>query len=353
MNHRLSLLGHFLHSRLLWLLFAVYALASVAPGPALALRKIFVVPAWAASAAGASSLLPALLLAFLLFNAGLGTRFAALRWIRQSSLVMGAGTLANLVAPLLAILAVNACLHLWHNPAEYQSILTGMVLIGSMPIAGSSTAWAQNADGDLTVSLGLVLLSTAISPMTTPLLLRAGSWITAGSWSRHLQELAGQGTGVFLIVFVVLPALTGIVTRLLLGDDSMRRIQPAAKVANTAVLILLCYLNAAVSLPRIVAHPDADFLLLVFVVTVFLCVVMFGAGWLLARLLRLDHARQAPLVFGLGMNNNGAGLVVAAGALPDQPLVLLPILLYNLVQHFAAGIADCLLSFKAKPKTSQ
>jgi BASS family bile acid:Na+ symporter len=53
------------------------------------------------------------------------------------------------------------------------------------------------------------------------------------------------------------------------------------------------------------------------------------------------------------MNNNGAGLVVAAGALPDQPLVLLPILLYNLVQHFAAGIADRLLSFKAKPKTSQ
>lgn len=353
MNHRLYLLAHFIHSRLLWLLLTVYAVASVVPGPALALRRICVVPAWATSAVGASSLLPALLLAFLLFNAGLGTRFAALCRIRHSSLVMGAGTLANLIAPLLAILTVSACLHLWHNPAEYQSILTGMVLIGSMPIAGSSTAWAQNADGDLTVSLGMVLLSTALSPMTTPLLLRAGSWITAGSWSRHLQALAGQGTGLFLIVFVVLPALAGIVIRLFIGDDSMRRVQPAAKVANMAVLILLCYLNAAVSLPRIVAHPDPDFLLLVLAVTIFLCLVMFGAGWLLARLLRLDRARQAPLVFGLGMNNNGAGLVVAAGALPDQPLVLLPILLYNLIQHFAAGIADRLLFVKAEPKTSE
>jgi BASS family bile acid:Na+ symporter len=197
----------------------------------------------------------------------------------------------------------------------------------------------------LTVSLGLVLLSTALSPMTTPLLLHAGSWITAGAWSQRLNELAGHGTGAFLVLFVVIPSLAGILTRLLLGDASIRRVQPALKIANTTVLILLCYMNAAVSLPRIVANPDADFLALVLMVTVFLCIVMFGAGWLLARLLRLDPERQAPLVFGLGMNNNGAGLVVAASALPDHPLVLLPILIYNLIQHFAAGIADRLLFF--------
>jgi BASS family bile acid:Na+ symporter len=345
MSRHLSSLAHFLHARLLWLLLAVYALASVVPGPALALRRICITPA-GAGVLGSPLALPALLLAFLLFNAGLGARFSALRRIRQSSLVMGAGTLVNLAAPLLAILAVSLCMRFWHNSAEFQNVLTGMVLIGSMPIAGSSTAWAQNAEGDLSVSLGLVLLSTALSPLTTPLLLRAGSWLTVGDWSHRLHELAGQGTGSFLLVFVLVPALAGILTRFLLGDDLMRRIQSAIKVGNTAVLVLLCYMNAAVSLPRIVAHPDADFLALVLVVTVFLCIVMFGAGWLLARLLRLDPARQAPLVFGLGMNNNGTGLVVAAGALPDHPLVLLPILLYNLVQHLAAGIADRLLFSK-------
>jgi BASS family bile acid:Na+ symporter len=342
MNRHLSSLVDFLRFRLLWLLVAIYALAAVVPGPALALRKICIAPA----TLGSLLTLPALLLGWLLFNAGLCARFSALHRIRHSSLVMGAGTLVNLAAPLLAILTVSFCLRLWHNPSEYQNVLTGMVLIASMPIAGSSTAWAQNAEGDLTVSLGLVLLSTALSPMTTPLLLRAGSWMTTGDWSRRLHELAGQGTGAFLVVFVVIPALAGILIRFLLGDGSMRRIQPAVKISNTAVLILLFYMNAAVSLPRIVAQPDADFLAVVLLVTVFLCVVMFGAGWLLARLLRLDHARQAPLVFGLGMNNNGAGLVVAADALGDRPLVLLPILLYNLIQHVAAGIADRLL-FKA------
>jgi bile acid:Na+ symporter, BASS family len=352
MNRNLSSLAHFLHARLLWLLLAVYVLASVVPGPALALRRICIGPAGAGAAFGSALALPSLLLAFLLFNAGLGARFFALSRLRQSSLVMGAGTLVNLAAPLLAILAVSFCLRFWHNPSEFQNILTGMVLIASMPIAGSSTAWAQNAEGDLSISLGLVLMSTALSPMTTPLLLRAGSWITAGDWSRHLSQLAGQGTGGFLIMFVVAPALAGILTRFLLGDDSIRRMQPAVKIANTAVLLLLCYMNAAVSLPHVVAQPDADFLALVLLVTVFLSVVMFGAGWLLARLLRLDHTRRAPLVFGLGMNNNGAGLVVAAGALPNQPLVLLPILLYNLVQHLAAGIVDRLLFFRAGSKAS-
>jgi BASS family bile acid:Na+ symporter len=166
------------------LLLAVYVLAAVLPGPGLALRKICLAPAGAGAAFGSSLALPALLLALLLFNAGLGARFSALRNIRRSALLMGAGTLVNMVAPFLAILAVHFCLRLWHSPAEFQNILTGMVLVGSMPIAGSSTAWAQNAKGDLTVSLGLVLLSTALSPLTTPLLLRAGSWMTAGAWSQ-------------------------------------------------------------------------------------------------------------------------------------------------------------------------
>jgi hypothetical protein len=45
-------------------------------------------------------------------------------------------------------------------------------------------------------------------------------------------------------------------------------------------------------------------------------------------------------MFGLGMNNNGTGLVMASMALADHPRVLLPIIFYNLVQHLAAGATD-------------
>ena len=48
-------------------------------------------------------------------------------------------------------------------------------------------------------------------------------------------------------------------------------------------------------------------------------------------------------MFGLGMNNNGTGLVLASAAMASQPLVMLPIILYNLVQHLIAGLVDMLL----------
>lgn len=41
-------------------------------------------------------------------------------------------------------------------------------------------------------------------------------------------------------------------------------------------------------------------------------------------LLRVVPTHRVALTFGIGMSNNGTGLLIAAAALPDHPLVLLP-----------------------------
>jgi hypothetical protein len=46
------------------------------------------------------------------------------------------------------------------------------------------------------------------------------------------------------------------------------------------------------------------------------------------------------LMFGLGMTNNGTGLVIAAGGLAHIPAVMLPVIFYNLIQHVVAGCVD-------------
>ena len=43
------------------------------------------------------------------------------------------------------------------------------------------------------------------------------------------------------------------------------------------------------------------------------------------------------------MNNNGTGLVLASAAVGSRPMLLLPIIAYNLAQHLAAGAADVAL----------
>jgi hypothetical protein len=93
------------------------------------------------------------------------------------------------------ILVVSQTMRFWHNPDEVQNILVGLALVASMPIAGSSTAWSQNASGDLALSLGLVVLSTLLSPLTTPVALHSVGPLTSGDYSEDLHELASSGTG--------------------------------------------------------------------------------------------------------------------------------------------------------------
>jgi len=43
------------------------------------------------------------------------------------------------------------------------------------------------------------------------------------------------------------------------------------------------------------------------------------------------------------MNNHGTGLGLASSALGAQPLAMLPIMAYNLMQHLVAGGVDAML----------
>ncbi|QEL17803.1 bile acid:sodium symporter family protein [Limnoglobus roseus] len=321
-------LTHFVHARFIWLLIGSYLVAAVFPALGLSIRSLSV---------GAISL-PMAMLAFLLFNAGLGVDLSALRKLRGDPFLLVFGLLANLLVPVAFIAVVMLTMRLWHNPDEVQHILVGLALVASMPIAGSSTAWSQNANGNLALSLGLVLGSTFLSPLTTPLALHSVGLMTTGDYSEDLHELAGSGTGWFLLISVIVPSVLGITCRRLLGERKVSGAKPSLKLANTVVLLLLNYANASVSLPQAVAVPDPDFLAVILAITLSLCGVAFFAGWLIARLRKSDETEKIALMFGLGMNNNGTGLVLASMALADHPQVLLPIIFYNLVQHLVAGL---------------
>lgn len=296
--------------------------------------------------------LPFVMLAFLLLNAGLAMQTAELRNAMRRPWLLILGLLANLAVPLIFILVIAGCLRWWPEADETQTILVGLALVAAMPIAGSSTAWTQKSDGDLALSLGLVLASTFLSPWTTPLVLRSVSYLTKGDYSEDLHDLAAQGTGTFLLLGVLLPSALGIAARRLLGEARMTAVKPYMKVANGLVLLALIYSNASVSLPGVAAQPEADYLALIALAVTALCLAAFASGWWLARGLRLGQSQTASMVFGLGMNNNGTGLVLAAMALREHPEVMLPIIVYNLVQHLIAGGADFLLARRRASLTS-
>jgi BASS family bile acid:Na+ symporter len=344
---RLAALSHFVHHYFIWLLLGSYALAAVWPGLGLAIRNVTF---GEVNVFGEKTkfTLPVAMLAFLLLNAGLGVRTEEMKNLLRHPLALLAGLAANLLVPIAYIFVVSQTLRLWHNPEEVQNILVGLALVASMPIAGSSTAWSQNANGDLALSLGLVLFSTFLSPLTTPAALHSVGWMTTGDYAEDLHELASGGAGGFLAVSVIIPSVLGMAARFPLGNARLAAAKPVLKLLNSIDLLLLNYSNAAVSLPDTIADPDWDFLAVTLAIVVMLCLLAFGAGWLIARWLKADPSRQVSLMFGLGMNNNGTGLVLASMALADHPRVLLPIIFYNLVQHLIAGGVDSLLGRKSR-----
>ena len=60
----------------------------------------------------------------------------------------------------------------------------------------------------------------------------------------------------------------------------------------------------------------------------------------LGRLFRAGRSEQTAMMFGLGMSDDGAGLVLAQAALPQHPRVFVAIVAHDVVQQIGAGILD-------------
>ena len=196
------------------------------------------------------------MLAVLLFNAGLGVKTEELTRLLQRPFLLVGALFCNVITPLVFIVAVSFLIFPWHNLEEVQQILTGLALVAAMPIAGASTAWSQNSNGSLALGLGLVLSTTALSPLLTPFILHMAGFVTTGDYSEDLHELASGGVASFLGLWVILPTLLGVSAK----ENQVARITPYLKLTNYFVILILNYLNASLTLPNVASHPTCTFL---------------------------------------------------------------------------------------------
>src|SRR5437773_156296 len=201
----------FVHEHFLWLLIGAYALAAFVPAVGLGIRDVSL----GEGAVGQHRMvvsLPVLMLAVLLFNAGLGVKVTQLGNLARKPHVLLVGLIGNLVVPIGFIFCIAHLISHWHDPEEVQVIIVGLALVAAMPIAGSSTAWSQNANGDMALSLGLMLLSTFLSPLTTPFTFRMIEQLTFEEYAEVLFGLGTHGTG--FLFWVVIRLAVAILARL-------------------------------------------------------------------------------------------------------------------------------------------
>jgi BASS family bile acid:Na+ symporter len=341
-NRAVAALGRFVQERFFWFLLATCVAAACCPGPGRWLRGVSVGEVLLRGELTALSL-PTLMLAYLLFNAGLGVQTAQLRHLLRDPKPLVGGLVANLAVPVVFIVAVSRLAGQWLGTDHAGSIVVALTLIASMPVAATSTLWSQNGNGNLALSLGLVLLSTLLSPLTTPAVFRAGGLLAPGDYAAVLHGLGASGAEAFLTLAVIVPAALGLAAKWSLGEARVAPAKPVLRLVGIVNYLVLIYANASAAPPQVVADLDIGFLAVALVIAAGLCVTSFAAGWAVARLVRADRGQQRALVFGLGMTNNQVAQVLAAATLVSHPLVIVPILTHTLVQQLVAGVADVVL----------
>ena len=315
------------------LLFAAFALGALFPEAGQIIRHTHL------DAAGKISV-PMLMLAVLLLNAGMGLGTCDLPRIAARPAAYLGGILAACLVPIACVLLL-AWSFAAASPvnATAAGVLTGLALVAAMPVANSSVGWAQNAKGNLGYALALVIGSTLLSPLFAPVALSAADVVHGGSADSAYGGLASASG--FMILWVLLPTAIGLGLRAIIGAARSETLRPVLRGISAATLLALNYVNASLALPGMMHVEQAPAVAIIIVLVAAMCGITFLLAWRLAMALHADADSRASLVFGLGMKNTGAALVLlAATALTAQPLAMTTVIVYTLVQHIAAAIAS-------------
>ncbi|MCI0333415.1 MAG: bile acid:sodium symporter [Planctomycetes bacterium] len=329
-------LAHFARRKFLWLLLASYALAAAWTAPGLAMRN------WewsSAETAGVPFSFPLLLLAVMLFSAAILTDVSQIQLVSRHPFVLCVALLAVWLGPALLVIVAGWLVPPAIDGQSTAGLLVGLALVATMPVANSSVGWTQNAEGNLGLSLALVVLSILLCPWVTPNLLNLLGMSLSASERAYCEALVGKFSGWFFIVWVILPTAAGLACRYLLKPPRVASMASWFVVASAAALLLLNYINSALALPRI-RESSWPLLLSTAALAVGLSLVGLVLGWVLAWIIYVKPATRAALMFGLSMKHTGLALILAGAVLADQPLAILIIVLATLMQHLMAGVVQ-------------
>ncbi|NEA66622.1 sodium-dependent transporter [Streptomyces sp. SID12488] len=310
-----------------------YLLALFLPGPGLWLRRPHLLPLTHLTLHTAP-----LLLSLVLFSAGLQVPVRELGRLLRHPKALLAGLVLHLAIPLAVVPFVAFLLRRTPDSDGGSGLLTAMILVVAMPVAAGATVWTDKGDGDQPTMVGLVLASTLLSPLTTPLLLETLAPLLSGGYGQVLVDTGRLAQGGFgLATTVVLPCAAGRLGALVLPARWLSRLHRTVLPLALTGSLFLTYVNASGALGSVLTRPRPLLFAAALAVAAVVCLLSFALGRVAARVLRLEAGTASSLTLACGMNNSSASAVLITASLPDKPHLLLPVLAYGLLQKAAAS----------------
>lgn len=234
---------------------------------------------------------------------------------------------------LLAILGVTLvfmpCLAYLIAMALFGSninLVTGIVLEYSVPIGVVSFMWVGMFNGNGSLALAAILVSTVLAPFSIPLTLQ----VLLG----HSVEIDAASMVLDMVIMIALPALGGMLVNEVTRGWGHERLSPAINPACRIMLILIITANST-AMSDYVLHMTWQRLGVAVFILVF---ATSGYLWgiIAARLLHQPYANVVTMCFDCGLRNISSGAVIAAQYFPGE--VVFPVMCGTMFQQILASL---------------
>ena len=250
-------------------------------------------------------LLP-LALFVIMLGVGMTLRVDDFRCVFRAPAAVLAGLFGQLLLlPVLGLLLVT----LMQLP---PLLAVGLMVLTFAPGGATSNMLTLLSRGDTALSVSLTAVSSLITPFTLPLL----TLLTLSYWQGEtvLPAFPVQASILKLMLVTLLPVLLGMLI-CARSPDFSHKIRLTVKVMSLVFMVAVVtgiVLSNWSRLPSLIAVVGPAALLL--------ALLAMGAGYLLARLLRLHEAQQVTLSIEVGIQNAGTALMVTGGLLQSAEM---------------------------------
>ena len=188
------------------------------------------------------------------------------------------------------------------------AVVTGFVLLFSIPTAVVGYIWSSIYHGDGALSLTLILLDTILAPFVTP--------FTVKFLTQTAVQIDTTGMMLSLVWMVVIPSIIGILVNYFTKGRVNDHVSPCLKPFGKVALLMVVAINVSQIADEILKFD------LTYIPIVLLCLLLACGGFLLgkltARFCRLNKEQAVSVTFAIGLRNISAALVLAISFFPPH-----------------------------------
>lgn len=204
---------------------------------------------------------------------------------------------------------------------------SGYNLVRAVPTAVVGSVWATMFNGNLAVSLAILLIDTLLAPAITPFMLKI--------YTGTAVQLDTFGMMKSLCFMVVIPFILGIIFNHFFKKQIKETIGPITNPISKILFFVEIIINVSQVSQRIVSEASWDYALVI-VAALILSVLGFLTGHMVSRVIRLQKKEDVSITFAVALRNTNAALVLAIGFLPE--LAALPIIFSIVIQQTLVAI---------------